>query len=301
MRLLVLSSANPKRAIYMIRFSESLCGAGHFLYGTLCPEFDANLSIESVIEKFGPFDGILTMEQKFLSWMPSLDKIKLPKILLATDYFRAGNRETIFKRRLRLDNYNIVLFQTMPEINLFNYHFKGCVKYDYLPMSVDTDLFDDFGFDRPVDVEGMWNAREDFYPLRNQLKSALLEMKAVTTRFEIERDCFAYVNRLNRAKIFVNGNSIYGNIQSRFTEVPAAGCLLITDPCTDDLKAQGWKDGENIVLFKSISEMTEKVKYYLSHDSERLKIIANARSLVLQSHSNKVRVKQLEDIFKSIL
>ena len=76
--------------------------------------------------------------------------------------------------------------------------------------------------------------------------------------------------------------------------------LLITDACMPDLNAQGWVDGKNIVLYKGLRDMTEKVQYYLAHGAERSQIVENAKDLIVQSHSNTVRVKQLEELFKSI-
>jgi hypothetical protein len=284
----------------MTRFAESLLDSGHFLYGPDYPDYSTDLSVNDVIEKFGRFDGVLAMEQKFIGWLPPLNAVKLPKILLATDYFKLGNRESMLNRRLKWDEYNLILFQTMPEVDLFREHYKDNIKHVYFPMSVDLGLFLDLCWPRPIDVGAMWNAREDFYPIRPQIKEILLSIPKVTVYTTIERDCFSYVAQLNKCKLFVNGNSIFGNIQSRFTEVPATGGLLITNSCQPDLDAQGWADGRNIVLYKGLSDMAERVSYYLTHGAERSEIIANAKALVAQAHSNEVRVKQLVELFKSI-
>lgn len=83
---------------------------------------------------------------------------------------------------------------------------------------------------------------------------------------------------LGQAKIVLNitRSDFFGaetGINLRIFEALAAGCFLLTDHC-DEL-GKLFRIGVEIETFRSSSELTEKVRYYLSHPEKRISI-ANA-------------------------
>lgn len=93
--------------------------------------------------------------------------------------------------------------------------------------------------------------------------------------------------RIAKSKIVVN-KSIRGDMNMRVFETLAMGKLLVTDylPVIGKL----FVDGEHLIMYRSKTEMVEKVKYYLKHDNERKKIAENGRNAVMK-HTYKDRAE----------
>ena len=88
-------------------------------------------------------------------------------------------------------------------------------------------------------------------------------------------------------------------VNSRLFDVPMCGGFVITD----------YREGvydlfneDEIVCYKSIDDLKEKVDYYLKHPDERKKIITRARKRILNQHMYTHRVqniiKKYEELFK---
>jgi hypothetical protein len=300
MRLLVLCSEDSRKNPYTVLFVEGLRRNGNLIYGPNNPGYQEEKKIEEVVRESGPFDAVLAMEPKFLSWIRPFEllPIKIPKVLLMSDYFPSKGRERVVYKRLSWDFYQLVLIQTVPELELFKKNFPD-MRYEYFPMSVDTEYFRDLNLDRKIDVAAMWNEVEWAYPTRPHIKELLLNMKKVKVHTKKVFGQF-YVEVLNKSKLFVNGNPKFQNIQSRYTETAACGCPLVTDSKVLDLKAQGWVDQKNIILYEGIWEIEEKVRFYLRNKKERNRIAESASLLVQNRHSNKVRFSELEKIISKL-
>jgi hypothetical protein len=55
-----------------------------------------------------------------------------------------------------------------------------------------------------------------------------------------------------------------------------------------------------IPTFKNSSDLTEKLKYYLTHDTARIAKIQQLRQIVLKEHSYRKRAEQFRDILTSV-
>jgi len=84
-------------------------------------------------------------------------------------------------------------------------------------------------------------------------------------------------------------------IKARHFEIPACGGLVFTGPA-DDLENYYIPDKE-IVIYKNIGDLIEKVKYYLSHESERAAIARAGYERTLREHTYEHRFRE---IFKTI-
>ena len=101
---------------------------------------------------------------------------------------------------------------------------------------------------------------------------------------------------LARSKIVLNitRTDFFGaetGINLRLFETLAAGCFLLTDYCEEieDL----FEVGKEIEVYRSSSELIDKVRYYLENDDERLAIAKLGHEKFLKNHTWRNRVEQL--------
>ena len=103
---------------------------------------------------------------------------------------------------------------------------------------------------------------------------------------------------LARSKIVLNitRTDFFGaqtGINLRLFETLAAGRFLLTDYCEEieDL----FEVGKEIEVFRSSSELVDKVRYYLEHDDQRLSIARLGHERFLKNHTWRNRVEQFID------
>lgn len=307
MRLLIFKEIWPQdHVLYLEQFVDNMLkrsertGRPHFLWGRNRPGFNESVSLDFLLKWRGPFDGILVVGFKRKSWLEPLAKCPLPKAIILDDYYPTKHYIRDANRRLDKDNYDLIFAQTQSEKNyLIEQERRELIAY--LPMSVDVDYFTRPQPERDLDVVGLWGRNPKYYPTREAIKKILDGLgrngfKTFTNHVFFDR----YIDTLNRAKIFVNGRTVYGNIQSRFCEVAAAGALMITEQ-NDDLAIQGFTDRENIVLFQNMRKLEKLIRFYLAHEGERIRIAEAGRELVRKEHNNNVRIEQLERTMESLL
>ena len=100
----------------------------------------------------------------------------------------------------------------------------------------------------------------------------------------------AYARRLNRAKSWLS------------TTGPAdLGTTLLTcnrfDRVYDDL----FEEDKHCIMFESLDELEEKLRYYLKNDDERMKIITDAKDHVLNNHTWMHRAEKITNTLKETL
>lgn len=101
---------------------------------------------------------------------------------------------------------------------------------------------------------------------------------------------------LQRSRIVLNitRSDFYGaetGVNLRIFEAVAAGCFLLTDYCEEITTL--FTPGEEIEVYRSGSELKEKVRYYLAHPEERERIARNGHARFLRGHGWHDRVKQI--------
>lgn len=82
--------------------------------------------------------------------------------------------------------------------------------------------------------------------------------------------------------------SMTDDLNMRTFETMATGSFLLTSwiPTIEEF----FKDGEHLVLYRSLDEMVDKAKYYLAHDEEREKIAQAGYEEVMAKHKIQDRV-----------
>lgn len=84
-------------------------------------------------------------------------------------------------------------------------------------------------------------------------------------------------------------------IKARHFEIPACGGFLITQDA-DDL-GKYYRIGEEIVTYKNINDLAEKIQYHLNNDDARRKIARAGYERTIKEHTYQ---KRFEEIFKLI-
>ena len=104
----------------------------------------------------------------------------------------------------------------------------------------------------------------------------------------------------NSSKINLNLSlrSIRSGIPLRVWDILGAGGFCITN-FQPELPLF-FEDGVNIVWFKSLSELVEKVKYYLQHEDERTEVARKGRELVEKYHSYQDRFDCMAEIVEGL-
>jgi len=194
----------------------------------------------------------------------------------------------------------------------FRMHMQKAPKFHVTvtPDYQSTQLFNQFG----VDALWMthWADQRIFYPrsdiqeqfdcvttcgprgggLTEQIKAALGDA------FNNERYFYGedHAKRLCMGKM-VFQCSQFKEVTRRIFEGMACGKMVITDRLPLDTKLHElFIDGEDIVYFNDAQDAIEKIKYYASHDAERLAIAKNGYEKVMSQHSVKQRVDMFEEI-----
>lgn len=102
-----------------------------------------------------------------------------------------------------------------------------------------------------------------------------------------------YAKYLSQGKILVNVMPVtdgepYVNV--RFFESMGIGCLLQNyHPALDDFAVEG----RDYIGFKTIDEAVEKVRYMLTHEEARIRMINNAHQNVTENHTWVQRLRQI--------
>jgi spore maturation protein CgeB len=109
-------------------------------------------------------------------------------------------------------------------------------------------------------------------------------------------------NLLANAKIVLNitRSDFYGaetGVNLRIFEALSAGAFLMTDRCQEIEELL--KPGIEIETFSSAGEMSEKLDYYLKHDSKRQEIARQGHAAFLNKHTWKLRVAKMLSMMHS--
>lgn len=108
-----------------------------------------------------------------------------------------------------------------------------------------------------------------------------------------------YLKMIASSKIAISVRG-HGRDTVRYWEIPAFETLfLVNDPGI--IIPHPFTDGVNCVQFNTLEDMADKIKYYLSHDEERIKIAKAGKDHLYNFHTNEKRAEQFLSIIKEKL
>lgn len=104
-------------------------------------------------------------------------------------------------------------------------------------------------------------------------------------------------DELNRyyssAKIVLNDHrpdmKAFGFVNNRIYDATAAGAMVISDYMPEIAEAYG----DSVPMYKNKEELAELLRYYLTHDEERLKKAHQAREITLKEFTNTAVVQKI--------
>ena len=171
---------------------------------------------------------------------------------------------------------------------------------------INRQLIDLVSLNRPIDVFSPWRLGTDvnLAKHRNGIAKALQDMseeyngvsgdptkpklemmlspvgqRARTGRNSVQSD---YVDALLRSKIVITSQRDRWEDHYRLMEGLACGTLVLTDPMSTF--PHHLKDGESLVVYRSLSELKEKILYYIKHEDERLAIAQRGHHIAMNHH-----------------
>lgn len=102
-----------------------------------------------------------------------------------------------------------------------------------------------------------------------------------------------------RSKICLNIHiPVHLGLNARVFEISASPNFQLCDT-REDFSKLGFKDGENIVVYKDADDCIDKIKYYLSKDDLRRNIAKKGNQLVLSKYTmSKLMAKTLDDNYR---
>lgn len=102
----------------------------------------------------------------------------------------------------------------------------------------------------------------------------------------------------NQTKILLNRSPL-GGWNLRVFESLSSGSLLLTDRPTNGME-KIFIDKKHLVYFDSLSDLKNKIDYYLTHEKEREEIAKNGNLFVTKNYTWNVLLKQMVETFKTM-
>lgn len=154
----------------------------------------------------------------------------------------------------------------------------------FVPKGYDQALLAYQGLERDIELAFIGSTKSVAYSGRKALLDELgsVENLLVTKT----RSGQEYSDTLNRIRFFVSADVGMGEYMIKNFEAMAVGCVLLAyDQGSDENTALGFVDMQNLVLYRDIPELREKLSV-LRADPEKAQAIADAgRALVAQRYS----------------
>lgn len=269
-----------------------------FYYGPGYPKFDERFTAPQIVDKFGPFDCLLTYGLRYTLPFQEIENVKIFKCHIIIDLFPPhpggykGGMYTKFKPFMEKNKYDLFLHrQGCQEDYLKEIGYKG--PSAWFPFSVDIKNYKNLNLQKFYDVMTSSNVRADVYPNRQKVNNLVKKMglKAMVKKVIHKQ----YIRCINQTKICIISTNIFNSPNMKFTEFTSCGSFLLSDKPAD-MERLGFEDGKHLVLYKDLNDLEKKILYYLKNEDEREIIAKQGMEFTRENHSNAVRVKQMLEI-----
>lgn len=211
------------------------------------------------------FDLILTSFPHYVQYFRKLG--------IKSEYFKLAFEPRVLKKIGNSKKIYDVSF-----IGSFSYHHRG-----------GTKLLEKVVRETPVNIWGQGlNIFSSFSPLYKNYHGQVwgLDMYRILAQSKI------VINRhISVARNYANNMRLY--------EATGMGAMLITDE-KENLNNL-FEVGKEIIMYKNSTDLIQKIKYFLTHEKERLKIAKAGQKRTLGGHTYKKRMKELISNIKKYL
>jgi spore maturation protein CgeB len=103
----------------------------------------------------------------------------------------------------------------------------------------------------------------------------------------------SYARRLNRSKMWLSTTGPADLVGPRYYEIMALGTTLLVCNRLDKVYDGLFEEDKHCVMFDSIEELEEKIRYYLKNQTKRIKIVESAKECVLNNHTWDHRARRM--------
>jgi glycosyltransferase involved in cell wall biosynthesis len=152
----------------------------------------------------------------------------------------------------------------------------------FVPKGYDQKLLFNTGGKRDIELGFIGSIESDGYQLRKQM---LMDIQAAEPGFRILKTKSGedYRNMLNRIRYFVSADAGMGESMVKNFEALACGCVLCAySQGAAENQALGFRDMENLVLYRSADELGEKLAL-LRKDAAKAQAIAAAGQALVET------------------
>ena len=267
---------NFRESLNLHRSLSKIEGVESKVWGLNYPDFDTTFS---EIEEWS--DVIFVIENYTSTWLPikEISESNKLKIFWSIDSHCVLQQHQYLCQLLKID---ILLNSTESYISNYNVLVK---KSYWFPNAYPDDLMKPLDIDKTIDIGFCGNILN-----RGHIIDSL-------DKYNIKKDIFVIgddmVSAINSYKIHLNFN-ISNDINYRTFETCGCRTMLITNytPGLEKL----FDIGKEIVVYDSIEDLDNKVKYYLDNPEERNKIAKAGHERAKKDHTYYERAKKLIDI-----
>ncbi|KTT50661.1 glycosyltransferase [Pseudomonas oryzihabitans] len=128
----------------------------------------------------------------------------------------------------------------------------------FVPKGYDDSRLRDLGVERDIELGFVGSLGSVAYSGRKQLLEDLAKVEPLLITKTRSGD--EYLQTLNRIRFFVGADVGMGEYMIKNFEAMACGCVLFTfDQGEEENQALGFEDGVNVVLYRSLDELREKL------------------------------------------
>lgn len=154
----------------------------------------------------------------------------------------------------------------------------------FVPKGYDQTLLQDFGRERDIELAFVGSTNSVAYSGRKALLDELASVEPlVVTRTKSGDE---YRDTLNRIRFFVSADVGMGEYMIKNFEAMACGCVLLAfDQGEEENRALGFEDMQNVVFYRTIPQLQEKLARLRSDPQLAEAIARRGRDLAVSGYS----------------
>lgn len=262
------------RECYAIKSALVTCGHSVDIWGLRHDNF-------ATPPDFNAYDGVFTIENYELGWLPDLRQTRAVKLFWLID----AHWQPVSCFESVLPQYDVVLHSTRRFIGDYSVRFPN-QKHLYFPNGVDDrffsrELYPDRPHRKPLIFIG-GKAAPRAGAINTMIEHAGLDYRYAVTGLD-------YIHAILDAKIQFN-KGLNGDINYRNWETIGLGTCLLTeyDP---EMEALGFKDDENCLFYRTVEEAVHIARVYTN--SEAWMRIAEGGYQLSKAHPYSKRISDL--------
>jgi len=308
MRLLVLSPNYSKRVNWghqHIRDAILARVENSIQYGEAC-EFQGKTYIPDICEEvskvIGYPDTILMENWKNMNKYSGGAASNCFKAFMLCDYY-PDSRGNLGKYNALLNRHSIDL-AICPTPDVMKHvrdqkalgNLPKSLKTIWITQGVETNIFMKRDLPKEYDVMAVFGLVSYVYPNRPNVQTLVSNMAGVNALvgdWKSGIKHYEYARAINKSKIFVNCNGINNQVLMKYFEIMASGTLLLTN-LPNDYKEFGLIPGKHFAVWRTLTDLQDKLYYFLEEDAVREAIADQGMSFVRENYSAEVIAIQIE-------